>query len=97
MILCAFSYSSPPPFFEFSSRIDKMEQQSSHSMFYIHFSLEKCMHYVIEFQDINISQILLDGVYDFLEFMNPVRRLLNCEQISLKSDGTTCLYCISTG
>lgn len=41
------------------------------------------MHRLIEFQDISISQILLDGVYDFPECVNPVRRLLNCEQIIL--------------
>lgn len=58
-------------------------------MVYIHFNLEKCMHHLIEFQDIGISQILLDGVYDFTECVNPVRRLLNCEQIFLKSNDIT--------
>jgi len=47
------------------------------------------MHHLIEFQDINISQVLLDGVHDFPECVNPVRRLLNCEQIFLKSNDTT--------
>lgn len=64
-----------------------MEWQSSQRMFHIHCRVEKCMHHLMEFQDISISQILLDGAYDFPERVNPVR-LLNCEQIFHKSNDT---------